>query len=636
MAVMSAEEPSKQVASPRPPPRASEPRRAHGERDRAGAKTEPGAAAAGVGARALEQLLEVLRLVLLAVPAVVALATAPLGPAAAHDPGVVRALGGGATGLLRGLDVVLGAIAAMSPLGSRSVALGAIGAVVLGSGAAAVASLADRVGGGRRTLLGAAMGASCMLSAPWIAEASGVPGVPLASLLALAPLVVAARAGRVRAADLPAMALCLSLAATSEPAASVVVIPALAAWAWLAGAPAARDVREHAPRVLVAAVLGAFPLAVAAIRARSAPEASVLFEPFGALLGERGAAARVAPIAFARAEWGWLVGLFAAVGLALSLRRREARPIATALFAVVALGGVVTAAGAPAGPVRFGAPALLATAAAFALAGHGARAGIDWVQNAPIPFARASASMLVVLSLALPARFLDDATSRASERRRGASETWAEAAAGSLPAGAIVLVPTPKVGRRLLAAQVSGALRGDVELVPLYAARSRAAARSLGREPKLGAVYRDVLLGGAPEELSLSDLSGARPLVYFYEPNHPRAMARHLRPSGLFARFEPEPGGRAERRAGVEDLLPQRDALVRAILAQGKDAELVEATVHLLRWRAIAMAAADDREILSRSLDDLRRFAPDDPFLALLVRRIVTQKSGIDVRDLVP
>jgi len=633
---MSAEEPSKQVASPRPPPRASEPRRAHGERDRAGAKTEPGAAAAGVGARALEQLLEVLRLVLLAVPAVVALATAPLGPAAAHDPGVVRALGGGATGLLRGLDVVLGAIAAMSPLGSRSVALGAIGAVVLGSGAAAVASLADRVGGGRRTLLGAAMGASCMLSAPWIAEASGVPGVPLASLLALAPLVVAARAGRVRAADLPAMALCLSLAATSEPAASVVVIPALAAWAWLAGAPAARDVREHAPRVLVAAVLGAFPLAVAAIRARSAPEASVLFEPFGALLGERGAAARVAPIAFARAEWGWLVGLFAAVGLALSLRRREARPIATALFAVVALGGVVTAAGAPAGPVRFGAPALLATAAAFALAGHGARAGIDWVQNAPIPFARASASMLVVLSLALPARFLDDATSRASERRRGASETWAEAAAGSLPAGAIVLVPTPKVGRRLLAAQVSGALRGDVELVPLYAARSRAAARSLGREPKLGAVYRDVLLGGAPEELSLSDLSGARPLVYFYEPNHPRAMARHLRPSGLFARFEPEPGGRAERRAGVEDLLPQRDALVRAILAQGKDAELVEATVHLLRWRAIAMAAADDREILSRSLDDLRRFAPDDPFLALLVRRIVTQKSGIDVRDLVP
>ena len=40
--------------------------------------------------------------------------------------------------------------------------------------------------------------------------------------------------------------------------------------------------------------------------------------------------------------------------------------------------------------------------------------------------------------------------------------------------------------------------------------------------------------------------------------------------------------------------------------------------------------------MLTRALDDLPPFAPDDPVASTLVRRIVTTKGPIDVHDLAP
>jgi hypothetical protein len=40
--------------------------------------------------------------------------------------------------------------------------------------------------------------------------------------------------------------------------------------------------------------------------------------------------------------------------------------------------------------------------------------------------------------------------------------------------------------------------------------------------------------------------------------------------------------------------------------------------------------------MLSRALDDLRPFAPDDAVADKLVRRTVTSKGAIDVHDLAP
>jgi hypothetical protein len=48
------------------------------------------------------------------------------------------------------------------------------------------------------------------------------------------------------------------------------------------------------------------------------------------------------------------------------------------------------------------------------------------------------------------------------------------------------------------------------------------------------------------------------------------------------------------------------------------------------------MAACGERDVLSRALDDLRPFAPEDAVASTLVRRIVTTKGPIDVRDLAP
>jgi len=75
--------------------------------------------------------------------------------------------------------------------------------------------------------------------------------------------------------------------------------------------------------------------------------------------------------------------------------------------------------------------------------------------------------------------------------------------------------------------------------------------------------------------------------------------------------------------------------VVQTLASQASDGDYASATATLLRARAIGMAATGERELLSRALDDLRAFAPNDALGATLVRRMVTTKGGpIDVRDL--
>ena len=75
----------------------------------------------------------------------------------------------------------------------------------------------------------------------------------------------------------------------------------------------------------------------------------------------------------------------------------------------------------PAGPTRYGAPVLASVAAAYALAGVAMLALVQVVSQARVPFARASASMILVLEAALPASSGGRARARAGPRiaRRG-------------------------------------------------------------------------------------------------------------------------------------------------------------------------------------------------------------------------
>jgi hypothetical protein len=232
-------------------------------------------------------------------------------------------------------------------------------------------------------------------------------------------------------------------------------------------------------------------------------------------------------------------------------------------------------------------------------------------------------------------RSADEAIERCEARTRGAVAAWDALAWGPLPAGAVVMVSDRPLMARLLAARASGALRGDLALVPTFDLRGPLGTRELLREPKLQPFWRDMALLSAPDEWSLSSLAAARPLVLPFEPRWDRTLARHLVPVGLFARFEAEPRGTSDRRRALEAIAPYRERLARAITAPA-DPELLAITSTLLRARALSLAASGDRDLIAHALDDLRPFSPGDPIAAELVRRVVNAKGAIDVKDLTP
>jgi hypothetical protein len=565
------------------------------------------------------------------VPALFAAAGAPGVPDAAHDEPAIRALGWGFTGAWRALDAPVAALAAWLPLGTRAARASLVGACLAGA-LAYVAFLSSRrllARAGARRGLGAVLACVAALSAglapPVQTEAIAPAGSVLGALLALAPLVCAV--------EPVLLALLVGLAAGYEP---------LVGAAALAGAVGQMHV-EHKlrgpwPRALVARMgaafaLGLAPLLLAVVLARRRALLSSGARLFAHALGERGAAERVSLSAFAREELGWVPLALLAIGAGATLWTGKSRAPALVLLAPVAIGAVALVAGAPAGPTRYAPAVLAALVACLVFVGAGMERLARAVAEAPVPFARASAAMIVVLELALPVRLADEAFGRCEERARGLPALWDEVAWGDLPPGAIMLVRDPATMRRVVAARALGSMRPDVAIVPLFDLSGRLGSRELSREPKLAPFWRDLALGMAPEEFSLSVLAQSRPLVLPYDVKWDRALARHLVPAGLVTRYEPEPRGQSDRRKALEDFTPERERLQKAVLSP-KDSELAAVTAHLLRVRLVSLAAAGERDIIGRGLDDLRPFSPDDPLASQIVRRVVTTKGPIEVRDL--
>ena len=282
---------------------------------------------------------------------------------------------------------------------------------------------------------------------------------------------------------------------------------------------------------------------------------------------------------------------------------------------------------------------IAAVGAAYVLAGAALHAiGSRGGRRARVPFARASAAMILILEMALPDRAADDSDARADERNaarapRGA--TWP--AARSPPArrsSCAIRASRPASTPRAPPASSAA----DLALVPLFDLGGHGAMRELARDVKLEPIWHDAALVGAEQESSLSSIGQERPLVAAYDPSWDRGLARHLVPVGLFARFEPEPRGGSDRRAALDQFsgpaAPQgRDRLAKAI---DGDPELLGITVALLRARAIALAAASERDVVAHAIDDLRPFSPRDPVAAELVRRMTATRGAIDVKDLVP
>ena len=584
-----------------------------------------------------------LALCALAPAALGAVAAASAAPAS-HDAEVVRAVGLGWTGMFRALDAIVAAPMLLVPIGTRALRAGLASALVAGACGALAFILARRLAHAVRpnaasphlvSAVSAVAALSAVLAPPWQVEASAPGGSVVGALLVLAALALAQRGRKgAESTELTGLAFVLGLSASYEPLVFAASFAAALPWGEQAVRRRALD-RRALVLAAPAFALGLLPFAFGAALSRRVPEIAISgAKPFASSIGAH-AGTRVTVTAFAVAEIGTLILIAAAAGVVLSALVPAARRWLASLAGVVAVGAGAIALGVPAGPSRVAAVVLAATAALHVLAAIALVSAVLAIRTARVPFAHASAALVVVLELVLPVRAADETLSRRDTRAPRASTIWSEVAWGPAPPGAVVLVSDPATMRRIAASRATGEMRRDLLVVPTFAMPSRATDRALKAEPKLAPLYRDIALGSTPEELSLATLATDRPLLAGFDPRWDRGLARHFVPVGLTTRFEPEPRGVSDRRRGLDAFTPGKDRLVRVAIAK-RDADLASATATLLRGRAIGMAACGERDVLSRALDDLRPFAPDDAVANTLVRRIVTSKGPIDVHDLAP
>ena len=538
---------------------------------------------------------------------------------AAHDEGVLRAVGLGWTGGWRALDAPFAAIFAWVPVGTRvaraalasTVACGVAGGALFLIARGLVRLVADA--GVLGSVVAGIASLAAMLSPAWQVEAVAPAGSCLGAALVL--LSGATALGNLGPQGLRAL-LC-GIAMAYEPLVGVAAI---------AAAAAAGEVRWR--RALPWFAVGLVPFFVGLARRVSplAMTAGVFARPFG----ERGESPAGAPLAVMQ-EVGTLSCVAVVAGAVIAWLAPEARRAVVALAAVITVGIIAMVLGAPAGPSGYGGPVLAGIGAAYAIAAVAMQGIVRVVDQARVPYARASASMILVLEAAIPARAADDASVRADERQAAASGAWNDAAFGALPADTALLVGDPRVQTRLLATRAAGEMRADVAVVPLFDLAGPAALHELARDPKLQSLWHDATLVGPPQEASLSALASSRPITLPYDPAWERALARHIVPVGMFGRFEPEPRGASDRRRGLDETAPARDTLARL---SSNDRELQALTASLLRARLVAFAAAGERDVIGRGIDDLRPFAPRDALSAELVRRMSLGRGAIDLKDL--
>jgi len=340
----------------------------------------------------------------------------------------------------------------------------------------------------------------------------------------------------------------------------------------------------------VAVVGGGVPPALASTLRSGSPFA----------LSAQAPVARVAvdPVAYAHEQLGWLALVLAAGGLVIAMVHARARAVAIAL-ALAAVFGFFGLKRGISGPLPLFALAALAALMAVAM-----QALVLAVYTAKIPFAAASAAMIVLLELTFPVVNLDESSLRCADKARAARIAWEEEVTGALPSGAIVLISDPSLVRHFTRARALGEHRGDVAIVGLGELRGSTARHLLQLEPKLASLYRDIALRGTPSEPSLVELADARPVAVVFERGWDQGLSRHLVPAGAFDLFLPEPRGTPDRRKGIDAFVPTRDRLAKTVI----DPELRQRTASLLRARATALEVARERDLLPRVQDEVKTF----------------------------
>ena len=460
-------------------------------------------------------------------------------------------------------------------------------------------------------LVAAIASLSAVLQPAWQREGATVGGTATGACLVLAALALSIHAfERPTRARLCAVAILVGLSCGYEPLVGLTAFAAVVLFAASSRSHRtvlARTSRADLRAMVAFGVMSATPWVVALTRMRTsgAPLVPGLLADWA---GERGASAGGSLLHLASGSVGAVGAAMAGAGAAIGLAVPAARPVALSLSALVVLGSGAAAIGAPVGPTRVGAPLLLAIGGSWALAGVGLLAVVRLVDRARVPLARWAACMVLLLELVLPVEAADGWLAL----RRPRTGAWDNLVWGRLPAGAVVLLSTPRVYARAQAARASGSFPEGVTLVPTFSGGAPPSPSVLS-DPSWRHLWRDLALDGKPSEPSLAALADRSPLEMGFDPAWDHALARHLVPDGLLDRYTPEPRGASDRLRALEAFRPVRDEL--SLLA-AHDPDLAEATIACLRARISGYLASGERDLALRAVDDARAIAPSDSGVA--------------------
>jgi hypothetical protein len=544
---------------------------------------------------------------------------------AAHDEAVVRALGLGFTGAFRALDVLAASAFLLLPLGTRAFRAGLAAAGLCGVAGGMLFVLTRRLLAACKSTprvgaMVAALASVCAsLSGAWIVESSTAGSSVLGVVLTLLPVLLVSTEPSRRRWTLVAGAL--GLAVSYEPLTGLIALVGTFSFtAFTRSTPP----RGTLAKCALALVLGGLPFGIDWSWGRFAEQrlgAATWVSPLGegAHLGARGAVELLA------GELGWILVTLSILGAALALGARRSRAAAMGIVGVLVSSAMAVAIGAPAGPWRFGAPALLLVGAASALTAVSLQWVISAVAEARVPLAPASAAMVLLLASTFPVLTLDDALARSEARATGGTRAWDDAAFEALPAGTLLLVPDRGLYARALAAKAVGELRGDLSLVPSFDVARPDAERELLALPELKPLLRDFALYGEARERTLSSVAASRPLALGLLPSWENALSRHVVPCGLFAIFHAEPRGASERLHALDDGALAIGQLHEAIIPSG-DAELSAMTERLLKARSRSLSSLGEKEAVDRVADDSLALALPAARGARRARRLLTSR----------
>jgi hypothetical protein len=562
-------------------------------------------------------------------------------PSWADDAAIVRDLGFVPMGFEGSVSTLATQLLALLPLGARFLRASLIGVLSLALASrllfGVLNELLERRGS---TPLNPAL--ACFASSIWAlapavqAEAGRAGGaLPALALVLCTQRLAAAAFGRGESGLLAAAGLAWGATLAESQAAGACV------GVWLLTLAIGAGRRRLARELwrLVATCAGVLALAASL---RWLPSHAMVL-PSSAALGSTGTGEVAAPVTLLElgrgvgAGWmhelgGVTLGL-AAAGLLLTLGSRPLRRQASAWLSCALLQLLVVAwpgAGEP--PPVLGILSTLGVSAFFPL---GVQALVLWLWACRLPLSRPAAVLTVTFAATLVVSRADRTAATPFAPPSGVL-AWTEAALGQLPPQSLVLVQSPELALRLLAARTLYGSRPDVMIVSstLLSASALQSDTAL-TEPSLLPLLRELWVNGAADEYSLSRLADLRPVFTELDPAFDRRLLEHLRPDGVWLGVSAHALGPSERRAGAARSRGELHHLLE--LAGGitaLDSTTRRQLADAVAGQALLFVQLGEREPAEQLLRAARRIDRDGPIGRALEARLAEPALGyVAARD---